>query len=124
MGQCDRYLRLRLAERAGQDFMEEYGVVPQRISPLMSLSGHAFEEGIEGDLGKRFCSVNYAVLYCLAHNRPDNNSEVVREARSLLPGQAVMIFQARLEAELAGWRLRVTWTCCAWSARRTAPSAP
>src|SRR5262249_61785565 len=34
MGQCDRHLRLRLAERAGQDFMEEYGVVPQRISPL------------------------------------------------------------------------------------------
>jgi hypothetical protein len=86
--------------------MEEYGVVPQRISPLMSLSGHTFEEGVEGDLGKRFRTTSYAALYGLAHNRPDNNSEVVREARNLLPGQAVMLCQARLEAQLAGWRLR------------------
>jgi hypothetical protein len=27
--QCDRFLRFRLAERAGQKFMEEYDVIPQ-----------------------------------------------------------------------------------------------
>ena len=45
--QCERFLRFRLAERAGQKFMEDYDVTPQRITPLLSLSGHEFEEGVE-----------------------------------------------------------------------------
>src|SRR5438477_12673624 len=73
--QCERFLRFRLAERAGQDFMEEYDVIPQRITPLLSLSGHTFEEGIEADLAKRLLTVNYAIKYGKAHNRPDNNNE-------------------------------------------------
>jgi hypothetical protein len=79
--QCERYLRFRLAERAGQKFMEEYDVIPQRITPLLSLSGSSFEEGIEADLSKRFRTVQYAAKYSLDHNRPNNNSEVVAEAR-------------------------------------------
>ena len=31
--QCERFLRFRLAERAGQKFMEPYDVTPQRITP-------------------------------------------------------------------------------------------
>src|SRR3954467_14582819 len=58
--QCERYLRFRLAERAGQQFMEEYDVIPQRITPLLSLSGSTFEQGVEADLGKRFRNVQYA----------------------------------------------------------------
>ncbi len=104
--QCERYLRFRLAERAGQKFMEEYDVIPQRITPLLSLSGSTFEEGIETDLGKRFRSVQYAAKYALDHNRPANNSEVVAEAKKLAPGQSVLLFQPRLEAELHGWLLR------------------
>jgi len=104
--QCERYLRFRLAERAGQKFMEDYDVIPQRITPLLSLSGHTFEEGIETDLAKRLPTVNYAVKYGKSHNRPENNNEVVQEARKLLPSQAVLLFQPRLEAELGGWRLR------------------
>src|SRR3712207_6181191 len=83
--QCERYLRFQLAERAGQKFMEEYGVIPQRITPLLSLSGSTFEEGVEADLGKRFRSVHYAAKYALDHNRPANTSEVVAEARKLGP---------------------------------------
>src|SRR5204863_3128156 len=79
--QCERYLRFRLAERAGQKFMEEYDVIPQRITPLLSLSGSTFEQGVEADLGKRFRSVHYAEKYSLDHNRPTNNAEVVAEAR-------------------------------------------
>ena len=45
--QCERYLQFRLAERAGQKFMEHYGVIPQRITPLLSQSGSTFETGIE-----------------------------------------------------------------------------
>src|ERR1700730_16405279 len=69
--QCERFLRFRLAERAGQKFMEDYDVIPQRITPLLSLSGHTFEEGIEIDLAKRLTSINYAVKYGKAHNRPE-----------------------------------------------------
>src|SRR5215472_5481506 len=87
--QCERYLRFRLAERAGQNFMEEYDVIPQRITPLLSLSGHNFEENIEADLAKRQPSINYAVKYGKSHNRPENNGEIVQEARKLHPGQTV-----------------------------------
>ena len=54
LDQCERFLRFRLVERAGQDFMKEYDVNPQRITPLLSLSGHDFEEGVEAELGKHF----------------------------------------------------------------------
>jgi hypothetical protein len=104
--QCERFLRFRLAERAGQKFMEQYDVIPQRITPLLSLSGSTFETDIETDLGKRFRSVQFAAKYSLDHNRPANNAEVVAEAKKLTPGQSVLLFQARLEAELHGWRLR------------------
>lgn len=104
--QCERYLRFRLAERAGQKFMEESGVIPQRITPLLSLSGSTFEEGIEADLGKRCRTIQYAAKYALDHNRPANNAEVVAEAKKLAPGQSVLLFQPRLEGELQGWLLR------------------
>src|SRR5262249_59065065 len=79
--QCARFLRFRLAERAGQQFMEDYDVTPQRITPLLSRSGHQFEEGTEKALGKHFRTVHYAARASLDHNRPDNNKEVVNEAR-------------------------------------------
>ena len=104
--QCERFLRFRLAERAGQKFMEDYDVTPQRITPLLSLSGHEFEEGIEKALDSHFRTVQYAARASQDHNRPDNNREVVTEARKLKPGQSVLLFQPRLEVELAGWLLR------------------
>src|SRR6476659_8633224 len=71
--QCERFLRFRLAERAGQNFMEDYDVTPQRITPLLSLSGHEFEEGIEKALGSHFRTVHYAAKASQAHDRPANN---------------------------------------------------
>src|ERR1700729_820867 len=70
--QCERFLRFRLSERDGEKFMKEYDVNPQRITPLLSLSGHDFEEGIEKSLGKRFATINYAEKSA-AHDRPKNN---------------------------------------------------
>src|SRR5947209_13806678 len=92
--QCERYLRFRLAERSGQEFMEEYDVIPQRITPLLSLSGSTFEDGIEEALGKTFRTVHYAAKASQDHKRPPNNQEVVKEARSLKPGDTVLLFQA------------------------------
>jgi hypothetical protein len=104
--QCERFLRFRLAERAGQKFMEEYDVNPQRITPLLSLSGHEFEEGVEKALATRFRTVHYAAGTSAAHDRPDNNQEVMDEARKLRPGEALLLFQPRLNVELEGWLLR------------------
>jgi hypothetical protein len=81
--QCERFPRFRLTERAGQKFMEEYDVTPQRITPLLSLSGHEFEDGIEKALGSRFRTVQYAARASQDHNRHDNNQEVVAEGRKL-----------------------------------------
>ena len=86
--------------------MEDYDVTPQRITPLLSLSGHEFEEGVEKALGSRFRTVHYAAKASQDHNRPDNNQEVVSEARKLKPGKTVLLFQPRLSVELAGWLLR------------------
>jgi hypothetical protein len=76
------------------------------VTPLLSLSGSNFETGIETDLGKRFRSVHFAEKYKQDHNRPANNAEVVAEAKKLVAGKSALLFQARLEAELHGWRLR------------------
>src|SRR5436305_6475578 len=83
--QCERFLRFRLAERAGQKFMQEYDVNPQRITPLLTLSGHDFEIDIEKSLGQHFPTVNYAQKSG-AHVRPSNNTEIIEKARKLRPG--------------------------------------
>src|SRR3984885_888731 len=101
--QCERFLRFRLAERAGQKFMKEYDVNPQRITPLLSLSGQEFEEGVEANLAKCFSTVNYAAGE--TGDRPPNNQEVVQEAKKLALGQTIILFQPRLEVELHGWRI-------------------
>jgi hypothetical protein len=80
--QSERFLRFRLAERAGQKFMEDNDVTPQRITPLLSLSGHAFEEGVEEALGSHFRTVHYAVKASQDHNRPDNNQEVIADRKN------------------------------------------
>ncbi len=103
--QCERFLRFRLAERAGQNFMTEYDVNPQRITPLLSLSGHDFEEGIEDPQGKRFAKINYAEKSA-AHDRPSNNKEIIEEVPKLAPGKSILLFQTRLDVELHGWLLR------------------
>jgi hypothetical protein len=104
--QCERFLRFRLAERTGQDFMQAYDVVPQRISPLLTLSGRSFEEKIEKAIRQAFRSIHYAELASHAHNRPANDSDVVREARRLLEREVVVLFQPRLEVAIDGWLIR------------------
>src|SRR5262245_57087038 len=58
--QCERYLRFRLAERSGRTFLREYDVAPQRITPLLSLSGRKFEESVEQEIGLRHRTIQYA----------------------------------------------------------------
>src|SRR5258708_1214217 len=72
--------------------MTAYDVAPQRISPLLSLSGSSFEDGIEQAIRKGSRSTHYAELAGSAHNRPDNNAEVLREARRLLEREVIVQF--------------------------------
>src|SRR4051794_16017649 len=97
--QCERYLRFRLAERSGRTFMSEYGVAPQRITPLLSLSGRRFEESVEREIGQRHRAVQYADRASAGADRPVDNDAVVGEARNLPPGGVVVLLQPRLQAE-------------------------
>src|SRR5262249_29235700 len=101
--QCERYLRFRLAERSGRTFRGEYDVTPQRITPLLSLSGREFEEGVEQEMARGHRTVPYADRTAGEMDRPVNNDAVVEEARKLPPGQVVVLLQPRLQVEIEGW---------------------
>ncbi len=105
--QCQRYLRLRLHERAlDRHFMRDYGVTPQSIPPLLTRSGATFEERIERAVRERFTALNFAVETGRAEGWSADNARVVAEARALPPGAVRVLFQPRLEVEVDGWRLR------------------
>src|SRR3954471_17103146 len=104
--QCERYLRFRLAERSGRTFVREYDVAPQRITPLLSLSGREFEESVEQKIARSHRTVQYADRTSGEADRPVNNDAVIEEAGKLPPGRAVVLFQPRLQAEIDGWLIR------------------
>ncbi|HZQ34938.1 MAG TPA: hypothetical protein VFD32_03320, partial [Dehalococcoidia bacterium] len=61
LDQCQRCLRLRLHERAhGLRFLYDYDVRPQAISPLLTLSGSAFERRVEAAIGQRYATRSFA----------------------------------------------------------------
>ena len=104
--QCERFLRLRLAERAGQRFMEAYDVAPQSIPPLLTLSGSQFEVRIEREVGSRYATRNLAEEARREGNRPASNQELAQLARQLPCGSVLVLFQPRLELEIEGWLIR------------------
>lgn len=104
--QCERFLRFSLAERAKQQFMQEYDVVPQRIPPLFTYSGQHFEESTEDALKDSYRIVNFASLYGATPNRASNADEVVQIASKLNPHETVILLQVRLIVVLQGWEFR------------------
>ena len=96
LDQCERFLRLRLAERAGQRFMEASDVAPQSIPPLLTLSGSEFEFRIEATMGGNYPTRDLAKGERQSGNRPADNQELARLVRELLPGGALVLFQPRL----------------------------
>jgi hypothetical protein len=104
--QCERYLRLRLTDRAAVTrFMREYGVEPQPLPPLLTRSGRAFEEQVKQAAGARFPVIDLAEETGGSDSRPPDNDRVLAEARELREGGVMALFQPRLAAELDGWRL-------------------
>jgi AAA domain/PD-(D/E)XK nuclease superfamily len=102
--QCQRYLRLRLHERAGgDDFMAAGGVRPQAMPPLLTRSGSEFEERVEREVGERFSVRHLAEEAGGSQERPNDNARVLAEMRALPAGEVRVLFQVRLQAELEGW---------------------
>jgi hypothetical protein len=107
LDQCQRYLRLRLHERAvNRHFLRDYGVAPQSIPPLLTRSGADFEERVEAAIRARFAARNFAIEPPRGKGWIDDNARVIAAARTLAAGTVLVLFQARLQATLAGWRLR------------------
>lgn len=119
LGECRRYLKMRLHERRkGSGFLRKYGVAPQAIPPLLTLSGQRFERRIEEAARTRF-----KVIRCddagddyigdevdgAAAPRGEapparvDNDLVVGLARALPCGGTLLLFQPRLEAALGDW---------------------
>lgn len=106
LGECPRYLKLRMYEREhGSGFLREFGVAPQPIPPLLTLSGQQFEGNIEAQARDRFRVVN------CAHDEGDDgdgasgsdNALMVGYASSLAAGDTLLLFQPRVEALLGDW---------------------
>ncbi|MBX0328599.1 ATP-binding protein [Oscillochloris sp. ZM17-4] len=111
LDQCRRYLRLRLHERAfGPSFMTRYGVAPQSIPPILTLSGADFEGRVEA--AAALCvgeAINCRAAALAGDDEfigPDHNAVVVERARALPPGAALLLFQPRLRVAIGPWELR------------------
>jgi len=109
--QCQRYLRLRLHERArGRRFMACYGVAPQAIPPLLTRSGARFEDRVEQSIAAHHAALDLAAPAVPGGagggDRAHDNERVARLARRLPPGATLVLFQARLHVEVAGWLMR------------------
>ena len=119
LGECHRYLKMRQHERRkGNGFLHKYGVAPQAIPPLLTLSGQQFEQHIEEAARQKFNVIHCGeealdnaveekdaakVLRGEAPQARVDNQLVIRLARTLPCGEAVLIFQPRLEAVLGNW---------------------
>jgi hypothetical protein len=106
LDQCERYLRLRLHERAeGQKFLYDYGVAPQSIPPILTQSGADFEATIETAVHAAAKATSCKVA-AVPGTRKSDNALVVEHARSLTVGEVEFLFQPRLEVDLDGWFVR------------------
>jgi hypothetical protein len=103
--QCERYLRLRLHERAaGPRFMRDFDVVPQSIPPLLTRSGQRFEAGMETAIAARYPSVRFTEdeRSAVGHD----NERVLELVNGIAPGDVLVLFQPRLQAVIGQWRIR------------------
>ena len=104
--QCERYLRLRLHERAyGREFMRDYGVQPQAVTPLLTRSGRVFEDQVEAAVRARYPVIHLAEEAADPAERSPDNARVAQAARDLPAGSVLVLFQARLRVLLEDWQL-------------------
>ncbi len=84
--QCERYLRLRLHERAhGLKAVRDYGVVPQTMPALLTRSGLTFERDVAAALA-RCCPTTRCDASADGARRPPDNERVLEQIAALRPG--------------------------------------
>jgi hypothetical protein len=104
--QCERYLRLRLVQRAtGRNFLLDYGVTPQPLPMLLTRSGADFEAQMEQAISQHYTTVDFGAGRRAGQRWADDHARLLAELRSLPPGQVRVLFQPRLAVTVAGWRL-------------------
>ena len=105
---CERFLRLRMHERAsGGGFLKDFDVAPQSIPPLLTRSGGDFERRIEAMIRGRYPLENFSQDPLQEQGkRVADNARVLARARGLDAGQTLVITQPRLDVTLGDWRIR------------------
>ena len=102
LDQCQRFLRLQLHLRqTSEAFLHDYDVALQSIPPILTRSGATFEDEIGAATDQAFPTTHFE--HAVAGS--PNNAEVLDLARNLAPGDVHILFQPRLRAQIAGWRL-------------------
>jgi len=124
---CERFLRFQLHGRnVAYDFMRDFKLRQQTLSPILSTSGRDFEKRFEGALQARSHTSSSQAASSQAaaadsaeslrdfaaradsgdrRRRPDNE-EVLDIARGLLPGSTHWLLQPRLVVPLHDWEVR------------------
>jgi hypothetical protein len=114
LDQCERYLRLRLHQRAfGSRFITDYGVVQQSIPALLTRSGSDFELSIEAGMrdtanlpGRSVEVYNFATDQIRPDAWQDDNDEIVERTVRLRPGESLVLLQPRIRVDINGWLVR------------------
>lgn len=102
LDQCQRFLRLQLHLRqTSEAFLHDYDVALQSIPPILTRSGATFESAIETGTSAALPTTHFERTV----GRGNNNAEIVDLALRLGPGEVHVLFQPRLQAFIAGWRL-------------------
>lgn len=104
--QCERYLRLRLHERAwGSQFLRDANATPQAIPPLLTRSGATFEATVMAAVAQAYEAIDFASVSEPGVRRQSDSGAVVERIRALGAGEVVVLFQPRLQVEVEGWAL-------------------
>lgn len=107
LGQCRRHLRLRLHQRrSGTGFLRRANVQAQSIPPLRTRSGNEFEIDVLDAIERVLRLVDLRDEHLEGEHGADDNARVLELARSLKPGDVVVLAQPFLEAPVGGWLLR------------------
>lgn len=104
LDECERYLRLRLYQKAhGDGFLYDFDVAPQAITPLLTAAGLDFERRVEEAATEVFPTLDCAEADEEGGRAETDNKRVAERARCLRPGETLLLFQPRLAAVLGVW---------------------
>ncbi len=124
LDQCERYLRLRLRERAeGRAFLRDYGVAPQSIPPLLTRSGSAFEGTVERAVAQPYPTKRFTPEERQTARRDDDNALVADAARGLRRAASPSCSSRGCRATLTAGASGAMSMSCDWSGTPTADSS-